>query len=505
MKIRSLLVIMVLLVSANAGLAQDNTRPVITIDNAGNLDMLMRVGRGSAEHIAWSPNGEYILVGGTLGVWKYEAGALDTEMEPQLINPGGELTDFDISADGSVVAIAHSNSAGVSLHDFATGDLISDIELENYVQRLGYSSDGTYIVANNASYGVTVLEATAQSVYTTAEASLDGDVPVLLNPDGSKLVAATSGYDILIWDFVAGGDPLEMEGHSGSVEDMAISPDGTLLVTGSTDDTFIVWDLMSGEMLQTFEQPEEDYSSRDVYAVAFSPDGSTLLTGHTGRLRFWDVASRAMSTEVEVTGSVRHIAWSPDGTQFVVRTADPANAVQLFNADGTHLATTFYHNADIEAVTFSPDSAVMAFNDNDGYLYMWDTGLAGEITAAFKIEDGASFGLDNLSNITFSSDNRYLATLQSFSATLRDPINGELIREFEADGIAQDIEFSPDNSMLAFITSQGLYVFDVETGTLLAEFYDANDWVQDVTWSPDQTMLATAASDHAVRVYTISQ
>ncbi|MEM6284182.1 MAG: WD40 repeat domain-containing protein, partial [Chloroflexota bacterium] len=56
---------------------------------------------------------------------------------------------------------------------------------------------------------------------------------------------------------------------------------------------------------------------------------------------------------------------------------------------------------------------------------------------------------------------------------------------------------------LAYISSQGVFVFDVESGDLLASLFDHNDWGREITWSPDQTMLATTASDNTLRVYTI--
>src|SRR5690606_3394730 len=108
-----------------------------------------------------------------------------------------------------------------------------------------------------------------------------------------------------------------------------------------------------------------------------------------------------------------------------------ANAVQLYNAEGTAVATSNFHNSSIDAVTFSPDNAVLAFNDSDKNLYLWDTLTTQEITFATKVAEGTSFSLDNKSNLTYSSDGRYLATLQSFGAELRDPVSGTLIRAFE--------------------------------------------------------------------------
>lgn len=499
-----LLFLLVSLLATGTAIAQD--REVITTDNISAMDMLIRLGRGPADTVAWSADGANIFVGGTLGVWKYRADALGTETEPELLDVGGEVDAMAVHPDGSTLAIYHSNSEGLEFYDTTTGELLSGVEIENSPLFIEYSPSGDQLVLNYGSRGIAFVDTSSQQTIT-APASLSTNSRAVLSADGTKFIAADSSYRVLIWDSTLSGEeaePMQLEGHTERIYDLVVSPDGSLLVSASQDDSFIVWDLASGEMLQQFMQPEDDSSNLDVFALAFTPDGSTLITGHRNRVRFWDVASRAMVGEAETGGSVTDIRVNPAGDQFIIRTSDNVNAVQQFSLDGTLLATTSYHNGVIYAADFSPDSALMSFSDSDSFLYMWDTATAGEINSATKVEDGATTGISNTENIVYSSDNNYLATLQSFSATLRDPVTGELIHELsDLDGIAEDLAFSPDNTMLAVITSQGLYIFDVASGQRLNQFLDSYDWMNDVTWSPDQTMLVTVSGDHAVRVYTI--
>ncbi len=506
MKVKTLglLVLLLGVIMGSVG-AQDSGRTTITADNIRQLELLIRLGRGTANRVAWSPDGATILVGGSLGVWKYDPSALDTADEPPLVATSGELFDFAIKPDGSTLLVSHTDGRGVGLYDFASGELSSVRELDTgNPNSVNYSADGRYALLNFGSRGFAVVDLDANVTVVTSTSGIDGDVDMLMTPENDKIIAATTSNTILIWDFPNDPEPTTLSGHTGSIEDMALSADGTLLVSGSTDDSFIVWNVADGTLAQTVTQPSDDFSNRDVYAVAFSPDGTILLSGHGAAIRFWDVADGVQTKQIDVQGRVTDIVYSPDGAQLVALTAEQATAVHLFDATGTKIATTNYHNDPVNAISFSPNNAVLAFNDTDSFLYMWDVATGGEINNARKHADATTFGLDNKSNITFSSDNQYMAVLTSFDASLRNAESGELIRKFsDVDGIAEDIEFSPDNTLLAFVTSQGLYIFEVNSGARIAFFDDARDWMSDVTWSPDQTLLATAASDGAVRIYAI--
>jgi len=467
------------------------------------MEMLIRLGRGSAETAAWSADGSHIFVAGTLGVWKYSADALDTEAEPELLDVGGEVKAMAVHPDGAVLAVYHSNSEGLEFYDATTGEFMNGVEIESSPIFIEYSPSGDQLVLSYGSRGVAFVDSSTEQI-TTLPGSLSTYSRAVLSVDGIKFIAADSSNRVLIWDSTVEAEPMSLEGHTDRIQDLVVSPDGTLVISAASDDSFIVWDMASGEMLEQVMQPEDDSSNLDVGALALTPDGSTLITGHRNKVRFWEVASWSMTGEAETGGSVTEIRVSPDGEQFIVRTNDNVNAVQQFSIDGTLLATTNYHNGMMYAAGFSPDSAVLSFSDADRFLYMWDTTTAGEINSATKVDEGSTTGVANLENIVFSSDGNYLATLQSFSATLRDPVTGQLVHDLsDLDGIGEDLAFSPDNSMLAVVTSQGLYVFNVETGSRVAQFLDSYDWMNDVTWSPDQTMLVTVSSDHAVRVYTL--
>jgi hypothetical protein len=59
---------------------------------------------------------------------------------------------------------------------------------------------------------------------------------------------------------------------------------------------------------------------KEVSAIAFSPDGKLLLTGAgDGKARFWETEhSRRVGPARDITGSLRTICFTPDGSRYAV-------------------------------------------------------------------------------------------------------------------------------------------------------------------------------------------
>ncbi len=98
--------LLVLLFGVSPGFAQENSRPVITSSNGQQVVEKIRLGRGSAEHVAYSPDGQMLAVASSVGVWLYQASALDTGTEPPLIPTPAAAEALAFSPDGSTLAIA---------------------------------------------------------------------------------------------------------------------------------------------------------------------------------------------------------------------------------------------------------------------------------------------------------------------------------------------------------------------------------------------------------------
>ncbi len=511
MKKKALLLTLVLALALSmvsfAGAQDGESRTQITTDNAANLQVLQRISRGSAEHAQFTPDGGTVLVGGTIGIWQYDAANLGTEEEPPLLPFTGEIVDFALSPDGSLLVTYDNELGELELYNYPSMELIGTYNPEVSPTRLSFSPDNTLVAVNGGSRGIEVVSAEDGSLVVALSASLESDVPVIFSPDSSQVAASLRGSLVHIWNIADGpeGEPLVLEGAPDTVRDMTFTADGSQLI--GTTDGVIGWNVADGTEAFRVETNAEGGDLRDIQALAISPDGSQLYTGESSIVRIWNLADGSEQTTIELeNGAIDQIDFAPDGSTFMVRISNQVTPVMLFNtADNTMVASVQGHNSSVDAPAFSPDSATLAFGDSDGFLYLWDTATAGEITTATKVTDGTTFGINNIDNIIFSGDGTTLAALDSFGVFLRDPATGDLLFEIAPGGIAFDVAFSPDDTMIAYTSSQGLWVYEVATGTELYSFQEARDWMSNVTWSPDQTMIAASADDHTVRVFTVGE
>ena len=216
---------------------------------------------------------------------------------------------------------------------------------------------------------------------------------------------------------------------------------------------------------------------------------------------FW-IFNRVINTAADEVASqntlnVRSLAWSPDGSQFAVGSADHTITIWEVKS-GKLLLTITEHVQSVRELAWSPDGKVLAAGDQGGAIYLWDptTGKLIEQVAKENEQDALGF-------LDWSPDGYFLAY-----AGNQNYINGWDIYRQEKTFFAQSksgitgISWSPDDTKLANSSTDGkVTIWDRQTGKSIWIIDAHTGWANDVDWAFDGSWLASGGDDGELKIW----
>ena len=182
---------------------------------------------------------------------------------------------------------------------------------------------------------------------------------LVFSSDGASLVSGSGDNTIKLWDVQTGGVVKTFQGHTGYVS-ASISADNTTIVSGSLDRRIHLWDIQTGKCHHTIEQ--QGYVD---YVCFFPLDSKHFMSVSGSKIWKWDTSGQKIGPEYD--GSC--IAFSPDGTQFVVWNEA---TFEVHSSDSTGILAKFnMGDKYARCCCVSPDNRVVAVGAGHD-IYVWD-------------------------------------------------------------------------------------------------------------------------------------
>ncbi len=203
---------------------------------------------GSAQAIAFAPDGKELVVGGTHGAWErwriWKLPSWKEAQTPPVAAKIDHVCNLSFAPGGSLLAV------------------------------LGYSE---MLLCNPRDGSVNA----SCPVQTRGTGSA---MPLAFSPDGHLLVFGHAS-SLVVWDVEANKAIRQLTQPKKHFQDAGFSPDGRILATVSNEETVRYWDARSGKETRTFA-----WEAGKPKCIAFAADGMRAAVGtDKGKIVVWDV------------------------------------------------------------------------------------------------------------------------------------------------------------------------------------------------------------------------
>ncbi|OUL18803.1 hypothetical protein BV378_34845 [Nostoc sp. RF31YmG] len=155
------------------------------------------------------------------------------------------------------------------------------------------------------------------------------------------------------------------------------------------------------------------------------------------------------------------------------------------------------HSQQVNAVSFSPDSKIIASASDDGTIKFWS--LNG------KLINTISDSKNRFTYLDFSPNGQFIVASTAKYLKLYTTIDGKLIKTFSGHtDIVNSIDFSPDGKKLVSASRDKTIKLWRIDGSLIKSWNAHNGWVNTVSFSADGQVIASGGEDNLVKLWQIA-
>jgi eukaryotic-like serine/threonine-protein kinase len=464
--------------------------------------------------VSFSPDGNYLYYLGRDPVTPdyralFEVASLGGTSRKRLFDVD---TALSFSPDGRRAAfqrgVPQEQKDLLMVVDLQTGEetvLATVVQPENFpFLRPAWSPDGSKIVTLLTSPGIAWLmafDATDGSREVVAEFDIGFVNSIAWEPDGRGLIAAGSivsggSGQVLRFPYPE-GEPYQITNDLNNYSGVSISADGTSIAAlqGSNDQSLWIASAGEGDPRQITPRSSKD----GIFAVTPLPDGSIAFSASQDRYSQLFVMAGDGSGRKQITSGA---GWSwnpqilPDGRGVVFSQwseEEKAGHVWRVDLDGANQRRLTSGTGE-SLVSLSPDGQTLLLTRRDFPDTLWRMGIGGGEPEKFLDEFRGG--------VEYSPDGRFLlqhtwrevdGRARSFYRIL-PAAGGEPVATFLPPGAAEDLEWLPDGSGLAYVhrvdgvENVWLQPSDGGEATQVTRFAEGR--IGDIEVAPDGTRLA---------------
>ena len=401
-----------------------------------------------------------------------------------LIGHDDFVYSVNFSPDGKILA-SGSRDHTVKLWPLNRPDKPLTLKAPAEIQTVQFFPDGTRVAGAGADGVIRLWDTQSGKVETIPTRHSNYVYSFQISPNG-RMLASSSLAEIKLWDFQARKEQT-LQWCSNRVDPVIFSPDSKTLAAGCIEGMVLLWNLETGEK-QTVQMHHYSMNS-----LQFSPDGTTLGCAGGEGIKFYNLASKQLSSAEGDTTRTEVIRFSPDRQTLV--SGDDEGQLKLWNLSSKKETRPGFLPGDpqrfplAESVVFSHDGSTLAIGWGNGSVTT--LGLS-EGTGA----EGRVAHSDRVNSVLFTPDDKFLITT-SPDKKLKFwnlAAGGE---PTELDGYLHALTseaFSPDRKLLATDSKEGIRLWNLSTfeSRIIKR---SSEEVYSLSFAPDQKTMAVSSAN----------
>ncbi len=321
---------------------------------------------------------------------------------------------------------------------------------------------------------------------------------VAFSADGTGLAACSASGQVSIWQVPTWQPIGDLRGHERSALTLAWHPSRSELATGGQDGVVRLWGLDASAERAVLPVGEQ---ASWVEHLAWSPDGRFLAASAGKSLRIWGVD--AASSPQPVADVLAHnttvsaLSWMPSGGGVV---SSCYGGAWLWTV-GTHKPVRpFPYDGALLSLAVSPSGEYLASGNLDGsvHLFRTDSEQNWHMSGYPMKVTSVKFDHNGLNLFTASGPALVSWNIKQFEGNGGRLFKGHL-------GWIQEIACHPNLSLVATVGEEGLLcIWEPQTTKpILSQEVNKSGGLSAVAWNPRGAWLATGTNDGVVSLFSV--